>query len=233
MKLPLPGPLPLPSPQPEEELLCKMPDLPGSTVLSRQPGDHKEIIKPRTDKLEYRHVALPNGIQVISRLVNLASLQHARCIHLPESQPSIRHVHQSVIWYFGGAGPRIATGPKEDGHSTWSLTPCIARPAWNLPDSLPGIQTKAIVVSDSETDKGAAAMDVQVGSFSDPEDIAGLAHFTGEPGCTCIPKAPVPAVMPWNGIDSFLPRPHSSPPFLRFPAAADPVGLVRCYPLHS
>eukprot|EP00873_Tetraselmis_striata_P029260 jgi/Tetstr1/449524/TSEL_036612.t1 len=37
---------------------------------------------------------------------------------------------------------------------------------------------EVIVVSDPETDKAAAAMDVRVGSFSDPAELPGLAHFT-------------------------------------------------------
>eukprot|EP00271_Cylindrocystis_brebissonii_P018956 TRINITY_DN5550_c0_g1_i1.p1 TRINITY_DN5550_c0_g1~~TRINITY_DN5550_c0_g1_i1.p1 ORF type:complete len:1062 (+),score=215.89 TRINITY_DN5550_c0_g1_i1:412-3597(+) len=38
-------------------------------------------------------------------------------------------------------------------------------------------ELQALLISDAETDKGAAAMAVNVGSFSDPEDIPGLAHF--------------------------------------------------------
>lgn len=36
---------------------------------------------------------------------------------------------------------------------------------------------KALVISDSTTDKSAAALDVHVGSMSDPSNIPGLAHF--------------------------------------------------------
>ena len=36
---------------------------------------------------------------------------------------------------------------------------------------------KAVIVSDSETDKAACALDVHVGHLSDPDDVAGLAHF--------------------------------------------------------
>eukprot|EP00899_Mesostigma_viride_P018660 jgi/Mesvir1/26796/Mv20563-RA.1 len=36
---------------------------------------------------------------------------------------------------------------------------------------------KALVISDPETDKAAAAMDVAVGYYSDPHDIPGIAHF--------------------------------------------------------
>ncbi|KAL5340647.1 Metalloenzyme, LuxS/M16 peptidase-like protein [Aspergillus crustosus] len=35
---------------------------------------------------------------------------------------------------------------------------------------------EALLVHDAETDKAAAALDVNVGSFSDPEDLQGLAH---------------------------------------------------------
>ncbi|KAL2828052.1 Metalloenzyme, LuxS/M16 peptidase-like protein [Aspergillus cavernicola] len=35
---------------------------------------------------------------------------------------------------------------------------------------------EALLVHDAETDKAAAAMDVNVGSFSDPQDLQGLAH---------------------------------------------------------
>jgi predicted Zn-dependent peptidase len=34
-----------------------------------------------------------------------------------------------------------------------------------------------LVISDPNTTKAAAAVDVSVGYWSDPEDIAGLAHF--------------------------------------------------------
>ncbi|TRY55893.1 hypothetical protein DNTS_029134 [Danionella cerebrum] len=36
---------------------------------------------------------------------------------------------------------------------------------------------KAILISDPTTDKSSAALDVQIGSLSDPENISGLAHF--------------------------------------------------------
>lgn len=36
---------------------------------------------------------------------------------------------------------------------------------------------QCLLVSDPATDKAAAAMDVNVGHFSDPDDVPGLAHF--------------------------------------------------------
>lgn len=41
-----------------------------------------------------------------------------------------------------------------------------------LPNSL-----EALLISDPDTDKAAASMDVSVGSFSDPDGLEGLAHF--------------------------------------------------------
>uniref|UniRef100_I1PRK1 Peptidase M16 N-terminal domain-containing protein n=2 Tax=Oryza glaberrima TaxID=4538 RepID=I1PRK1_ORYGL len=41
-----------------------------------------------------------------------------------------------------------------------------------LPNAL-----ECLLISDSETDKAAACMEVGVGSFSDPEGLEGLAHF--------------------------------------------------------
>jgi insulysin len=38
-------------------------------------------------------------------------------------------------------------------------------------------QLQVLLISDPETDKAAAAMDVHVGHFSDPAEIPGLAHF--------------------------------------------------------
>lgn len=38
-------------------------------------------------------------------------------------------------------------------------------------------QLQVLLISDPETDKAAAAMDVNVGHFSDPDDLQGLAHF--------------------------------------------------------
>jgi insulysin len=35
---------------------------------------------------------------------------------------------------------------------------------------------EALLIHDPETDKAAAAMDVNIGSFSDPEDMPGMAH---------------------------------------------------------
>jgi hypothetical protein len=37
-------------------------------------------------------------------------------------------------------------------------------------------QLEALLIHDPETDKGSAALDVNVGSFSDPRDMPGLAH---------------------------------------------------------
>eukprot|EP00898_Chlorokybus_atmophyticus_P006740 jgi/Chlat1/7067/Chrsp57S06767 len=36
---------------------------------------------------------------------------------------------------------------------------------------------QALLISDKDTDKAAAAVDVRVGSFSDPDELPGLAHF--------------------------------------------------------
>eukprot|EP00959_Pyramimonas_sp_CCMP1952_P000249 4776-Pyramimonas_sp.AAC.3 len=36
---------------------------------------------------------------------------------------------------------------------------------------------EVLIVSDPESEKAAAAMDMRVGAFSDPEDVPGLAHF--------------------------------------------------------
>ncbi|CAM9610182.1 unnamed protein product, partial [Scytosiphon promiscuus] len=44
--------------------------------------------------------------------------------------------------------------------------------AMDLPSGM-----KVIVVSDPDTKISAAAMDVHVGHFSDPDDLPGLAHF--------------------------------------------------------
>ena len=41
-----------------------------------------------------------------------------------------------------------------------------------MPNSL-----RVLLISDPETDKAAAAMDVKVGTYSDPEKVQGLAHF--------------------------------------------------------
>jgi len=38
---------------------------------------------------------------------------------------------------------------------------------------------EVLLISDPETDKCAASMNVSVGSFTDPEGLEGLAHFLG------------------------------------------------------
>lgn len=38
-------------------------------------------------------------------------------------------------------------------------------------------ELEALLIHDPETDKASAALDVKVGSFSDPKDLQGLAHF--------------------------------------------------------
>ncbi|KAJ6821787.1 insulin-degrading enzyme-like 1, peroxisomal [Iris pallida] len=38
---------------------------------------------------------------------------------------------------------------------------------------------EALLISDPETDKVAASMNVSVGYFSDPDGLEGLAHFLG------------------------------------------------------
>ena len=37
-------------------------------------------------------------------------------------------------------------------------------------------QLEVLLVHDADTDKASAAMDVNVGNFSDPDDLPGLAH---------------------------------------------------------
>jgi insulysin len=37
-------------------------------------------------------------------------------------------------------------------------------------------QLESLLIHDPDTDKAAAAMDVNVGSFSDPDDLPGTAH---------------------------------------------------------
>ena len=37
-------------------------------------------------------------------------------------------------------------------------------------------QLEAMLVHDADTDKASAAMDVNVGAFSDPDDMPGMAH---------------------------------------------------------
>lgn len=37
-------------------------------------------------------------------------------------------------------------------------------------------ELEVLLVHDAETDKASAAMDVNVGNFSDPEELPGLAH---------------------------------------------------------
>lgn len=38
-------------------------------------------------------------------------------------------------------------------------------------------QLQALLIHEPDADKASAALDVNVGSFADPDDIAGLAHF--------------------------------------------------------
>lgn len=38
-------------------------------------------------------------------------------------------------------------------------------------------QLEALLVHDAETDKASASVNVNVGSFSDPKELAGLAHY--------------------------------------------------------
>ena len=41
---------------------------------------------------------------------------------------------------------------------------------------LPSNQLEVLLVHDADTDKASAAMDVNVGNFSDEEDMPGMAH---------------------------------------------------------
>ncbi|KAJ3307657.1 hypothetical protein HDV04_002773, partial [Boothiomyces sp. JEL0838] len=38
-------------------------------------------------------------------------------------------------------------------------------------------ELEVLLISDPKTDKSSAALDVHVGHLSDPDDVAGLAHF--------------------------------------------------------
>ena len=39
------------------------------------------------------------------------------------------------------------------------------------------MKLQVLLISDSQTDKSAAAMDVHIGYMSDPPELPGLAHF--------------------------------------------------------
>ena len=47
--------------------------------------------------------------------------------------------------------------------------------AFTLPNGL-----RVLLISDPDSSRAAAALDVHVGSFCDPQNIPGLAHFCGE-----------------------------------------------------
>lgn len=47
--------------------------------------------------------------------------------------------------------------------------------AFTLPNGL-----RVLLISDPDSSRAAAALDVHVGSFCDPKTIPGLAHFCGE-----------------------------------------------------
>lgn len=57
---------------------------------------------------------------------------------------------------------------------------------------------RVLLISDPATVRAAAALDVHVGSFSDPDDLQGLAHFTGM----------VPCIDSINCSHSFINRAH-------------------------
>lgn len=41
-------------------------------------------------------------------------------------------------------------------------------------------EAHVLLISDKDTDKEAACCDVNIGSFCDPENLPGLAHFLGK-----------------------------------------------------
>jgi len=49
-------------------------------------------------------------------------------------------------------------------------------------------QLEALLVHDAEADKASAAMDVNVGNFSDEVDMPGMAHAVEHVSCAAIPS---------------------------------------------
>lgn len=86
----------------------------------------------------------------------------------------------------GGAGGSSDASGLKDTHDAGRDPPYVACASGVLKSvsddrdyrglSLPG-GLRALLVSDAEADAAAAALDVHVGHFSDPDGIAGLAHF--------------------------------------------------------
>ncbi|CAN4107215.1 unnamed protein product [Withania somnifera] len=69
----------------------------------------------------------------------------------------------------------MAVGKKEENMGVEILKPRIDKRDYRrivLPNNL-----EILLISDTETDKCAASMNVCVGAFSDPEGLEGLAHF--------------------------------------------------------
>jgi insulysin len=62
-------------------------------------------------------------------------------------------------------------------------------------------QLEVLLVHDAETDKASAAMDVNVGNFSDEEDMQGMAHAVRIPGS--LYPIPFPHCTPETCIRSY------------------------------
>ena len=82
--------------------------------------------------------------------------------------------------------PTILDNTGESSHARWNaalealLTVRCTHSLIKLRNNL-----QALLISDPATDKAAAALGVQVGHLSDPDDLPGLAHFCEHSMCAC------------------------------------------------
>jgi len=68
-------------------------------------------------------------------------------------------------------------------------------------------ELEALLVHDAETDKASAALDVNVGNFSDPEDMPGMAHAVEHVSCLPPLLSPRPCI---PAPDCAVPNPNLS-----------------------
>jgi insulinase (Peptidase family M16) len=127
-----------------------------------------------------------------TRWRDLSSFKEYRCFHLstPETQPTIKtlttpssfsrnyrgSVHQTQPQHIQAMADPPKPAP-QDGVAI--VTDFMEKPSLDIRSYrviLLQNHLEALLINDPETDKASAALDVNVGSFSDPKDMPGLAH---------------------------------------------------------
>ena len=165
--------------RPQRKRLANTPQSIAQTLSSPShlPSSH---VRQRHLRAADTRLNFPRKAEVSPRLS--ATLHHHILLHLRLSPPASRTTYHKMSTLSQPQTPATAESPlREQRHSlVKTVTDQLETPS--LDDRQYRViklenQLEVLLVQDADTDKASAAMDVNVGNFSDPPELPGMCHI--------------------------------------------------------